>query len=354
MGATASTLVPTSSPPIPLRAGLALELRSAAGAPPPDCTAVLPIYPELVLRMHVAGALPPPSRAAAPVTLRAQDWTSADFNPVPLDAEVVRAAQAVGGTTPEILLRVLEVPGGAAGGTLALELATRYQRFIPGRNRHAASPLFDRVLAAHRDLHDVRLSLVAADHAHALDTWRWTVRLDPDASLAVQTAALFHDVERLESERYVRREQHADDYLQFKLAHARKGAELTVAVLTEIGMDAGEVTRVAELVAGHERLGADPELDLLNQADALSFFSINSCGFIAYYGEAHTRKKIAYTLDRLGPRGRAELGRLRLRNDIAALLAQQLADRPRDIDDHAASDAHATLSSSVATSPEMP
>jgi hypothetical protein len=79
--------------------------------------------------------------------------------------------------------------------------------------------------------------------------------------------------------------------------------------------------RVAELVAWHERPGRDEELLLLNDADALSFFSLNSSGFLDYYGPAHTARKVLYTLDRMRPSARRRLrAGIRLRREIEALV----------------------------------
>jgi hypothetical protein len=165
---------------------------------------------------------------------------------------------------------------------------------------------------------------VRADYAHALDVWQWTLRLEPSASFEAQLAALFHDIERLVSEDRVRIEHHARDYAAFKRSHARRGAEIAREVLLGIDLDARTADRVAELIASHEAPDADGERTLLNDADALSFFSLNSAGFADYYGMPHTRAKVAYTLARLSARGRAQLGALRLRADVAALLAHQI------------------------------
>jgi hypothetical protein len=161
---------------------------------------------------------------------------------------------------------------------------------------------------------------VSADYDHARDTWRWVLRLHPEASAAVQIAALFHDVERLVSESDQRIEHHAPDYAKFKDAHAAAGARLTAAALVGLGAPPGLVGRVAELVATHERPAGDEDKALLNEADALSFFSLNAPGFARYYGPAHTAKKVAYTLARLEPRGRQVLREIRHRADIARLI----------------------------------
>ena len=251
-------------------------------------------------------------------------WRARDFDPVTLDIAIDHVLRVRGGLT----LQVSDRGSAARCGQAARQVMTRYQRLCRGTNEHSATPLFDRVLGLHRDAHDLQRPLVAADHDHALDTWRWTLRLDPAASLAAQLAALLHDIERLDSEGEVRIEQHSPDYLAFKTAHAAGGARRARRLLADALAPQELIDRVAELIRGHEQPGDDPESLLINDADALSFFSLNACGFISYYGPEHTRKKIRYTLDRLSPRGWGELTLLRQRADLQALLDQVLLEAP--------------------------
>jgi hypothetical protein len=201
-----------------------------------------------------------------------------------------------------------------------MEVLNRCQRAIGRRNRHSHGQLFDRVLRRHRALHDLDKPLVRADYNHAVDVWQWMLRLDGSASLAAQLAALFHDIERLASEADVRIEHLAPDYQDFKDAHARAGAATTRQILLDAGVPTAVCDRVTELVAAHERQSADPEVALLNDADALSFFSLNSSGYADYYGPEQTKKKVAYTLARMRDAARAKLASVRLRADVAALL----------------------------------
>ena len=187
------------------------------------------------------------------------------------------------------------------------------------RNERSSDERFAEILRRHRRLHDLDKPLVKADFDHALDVWQWVLRLRPEASLALQVAALFHDIERLVSEADVRLEQHAADYQQFKDAHARAGAVMMREALADL-LPAADIARAAQLVAEHERPGADEELATLNDADALSFFSLNSSGFYDYYGPDHTRRKVAYTLGRLRGHLHGELARMTIRPEVRAFL----------------------------------
>ena len=218
-------------------------------------------------------------------------------------------------------------PSGLRPAPFALEVMNRCQRHVGRRNRHSQGQLFTRVLRRHRALHDLEKPLVRADYNHALDVWQWLLRLEPDAPMHLQFAGLFHDVERLSSEPDARVEHLASDYQAFKEAHARGGVELTERVLAEVGVSAEVRARVAALVATHERVSDDREVALLNDADALSFFSLNSNGYANYFGPEQTKKKVAYTLNRLRPVARAKLATVRLRPDVRAMVERAMPER---------------------------
>jgi hypothetical protein len=224
--------------------------------------------------------------------------------------------------------RWLVVQGEEDGCTLgdtAREILTRYQRLVPRTNADSSTQLFRNVLSAHRALHDLSLPLVRADYDHALDVWQWTLRLMPAASLALQLAALFHDIERLLSEAERRIEHTAPDYQAFKNAHAAAGAGLAARVLAGCGVDRTTSDSVARLIREHEQprdLVRSGDAGLLADADALSFFSLNSPGFADYYGAEHTHRKVRYTLGRMSSAAVRRLVGIRLRADVARVLAE--------------------------------
>lgn len=256
-----------------------------------------------------------------------ETWESQSFNFYDLDALLDDMAERTAGPFALLLAGEGErLPG------FAREVLTRHQRLMDWRNTASRTTLFDRVLAEHRALHDLAKPLVRADYNHALDTWQWALRLEPEADLAVQLAALFHDVERLVSEADVRIEHHSANtanYQDFKDDHALKGAWMADQTLARAGVDERTRRRTARLISEHERPPAagDPEareIALLNDADALSFFSLNSVGYLDYYGPEQTRRKVAYTLRRLRPGSLRYLDGMRLRPEVAETLAEAL------------------------------
>ena len=243
--------------------------------------------------------------------LRASEWDRDDFDTWAFDVAIDELA------SDSFTLRVTD---DAARDAFPFEVLNRCQRHVERRNRHSQGQMFTRVLRKHRALHDLGKPLVRADYNHALDVRQWLLRLEPDASLALQLAALFHDVERLVSESEQRVEHLAADYQSFKDEHARRGAELTRGLLAEAGVSESVRDRVAELIARHERQSDDPELALLNDADALSFFSLNSHGYASYFGPEQTRKKVAYTWNRMREGARVRLANVRLRRDVREMV----------------------------------
>jgi hypothetical protein len=195
---------------------------------------------------------------------------------------------------------------------LRAQLAIRTQRLAARRNTWSATDWFTAVLAEHHALHPLDKPLARADLDHALDAWQWTLELDPDARASVQLAALLHDIERLTSETDARVEHLADDYQAFKDAHAEAGAQHARTLLDRAGVPAAIADQTCALIAVHERTGGSASLVALNDADALSFFSLNSPGYLRYFGEDHTAAKVAYTYRRMSRAARAWLGEMRM------------------------------------------
>jgi hypothetical protein len=253
--------------------------------------------------------------SVAQLRIAAVDWLADDVDLLQIDGQVHRFEDA---RLPFCL--VLEGDQDQAE-LVATQILTRYQRLLPLGEEFNQRSVLD-VLPAHRALFDTSKPLVRADYDHALDTWRWVLRLSPTASIQLQLAALFHDIERLSTEADVRVEHLAPDYLEFKRLHAAAGALYLTRFLTRIGFASDIVERVGDLVRSHEEPGSGTELALLNDADSLSFFSLNSWGFFTYFGEEHTRMKVRFTLGRMSRNARAWLPTLRQHPRVAEYICQ--------------------------------
>jgi len=260
------------------------------------------------------------AQARPGLDLALADWQSDSFPFGDFDrlAETL-AADAPGGAFE---IRLSGEPRRLAAA--APQVVTRCQRLAARRNAASASELFERVLAAHRRLHDRIHPPAASVYAHALDTWQWLLRLEPEAGLAPQLAALFHDVDRLAAA--------AGAPIAPGNANAqRRGVWVTDELLADLDVDLAVRVRVHRLIAGrHPSIAADSlaaEIALLDDADALSFFSFESAACLDDLGAEQTARQVAHALSRLRPASRAWLRGLRLRTAVARLVEQEDARR---------------------------
>jgi hypothetical protein len=206
----------------------------------------------------------------------------------------------------------IAVRGGDAVG-VALEVLGRYQRLLCRRNAWSQGRAFEAVLSVLAALPSTP-PFLKEDVDHALDTWQWVVRLDPAASLRTQLAALVHELDRVAGDSRERLEHRArgDSAKDSRtLLHA-------IQLLRDAGISHEEALAVRDIVAGHP----DQERDslLLDDADALSFLSLGSSRYADHFGHAQTRRKVAFTVGRLGDVARQRLALVRLRPDVARLL----------------------------------
>jgi Domain of unknown function (DUF4202) len=199
---------------------------------------------------------------------------------------------------------------------VAVEVLARYQRLVARRNRVSSTPLFQAALEAHAALFDVSLPLARVDLEHALDTWQWMLRLEPEIGLAPQLAALFHDIDRLESEPHEKIEHRAHRMLDDP--QAQRGGERVLAILRGLGVDERDALRTRDLING--RIQDEADAVTLDDADSLSFLSLMSPGYADYFGLAQTRRKVMFTLSRLKAAAREKVALFRLRPDIDRLI----------------------------------
>ena len=137
------------------------------------------------------------------------------------------------------------------------------------------------------------------DLGHARIALKWLLKLKPDADLAAQIAVLAHDIER-GTEGYLERKKQKlkkKDYEEYKRIHAEEGATVVAEILKDQGYDQELIDRVKGLVTKHET-GGDPDSDLLQAADSLSYFENNVPGYLKRGGPDQLRKKMKFMFGR--------------------------------------------------------
>jgi hypothetical protein len=110
---------------------------------------------------------------------------------------------------------------------------------------------------------------------HLRRTRAWLLELDPGASEALRLAALTHDIERHfpggPTQDLTKAPEEESDYRRL---HAERSASIVREWLRGHGAPEALSDDVARLIRLHE-VGGDPEADLLQAADSLSFLEVN-------------------------------------------------------------------------------
>jgi hypothetical protein len=146
------------------------------------------------------------------------------------------------------------------------------------------------------------------DPSHAENTMHWISVLQPDADEILLLAGFGHDVERSMPDRYTFAA--FGDYNEYKLAHAKRSGRIIMAMALDGGYSADEAERLRHIVAGHEFSSPDPEIQLLCDADSISFFDNNASYYLADKGEGWTKKKMEFMYDPASERAKRCISRV--------------------------------------------
>jgi hypothetical protein len=205
------------------------------------------------------------------------------------------------------------------------QVFTRYQRLFQRRNRHSRSNLFTSVLARHRELQRLAPPAHSAEFDHALDIWQWVLRLHPEASDALQVAALFHHIASPADGG----DLHSEDTTEARRTIQRPGWEANVEMLgrclAELQLPREPVERAARLISGQDPAD-DGELDILANARALSFLAVNSSAFLRRYGVDRAASKVGIMVRRMNEQVRGLLPGIRLDPRVHELVLEALRD----------------------------
>jgi len=145
---------------------------------------------------------------------------------------------------------------------------------------------------------------VPEDYAHSKSVKEWVLKLMPDADWALQIAAFAHDVERALPQSKVIRSKFSD-YNEFKNAHALNSAKVIQEILDKYPLSCKEKNKILSLIRNHE-LGQseDLDLDVLKDADSLSFFNVNLMAYAERNDESEVLSRMMWGYQRLSGRAR--------------------------------------------------
>ncbi len=171
------------------------------------------------------------------------------------------------------------------------------------------------------------------ERLHALDVLSWVKRLNPDPTLALQLAALFHDIDRVVNPEMgggFKGNRNTDEYLQHKKQHAGRSAAFVIPELARNGFDPETIARTEFLILHHDDSGeeveryGDRELDALVAADTFGFFTSIAPKLFAAEGPDRLRDKIRFMIDKIPESARATLWETRLENQTFESLKNEV------------------------------
>ena len=136
----------------------------------------------------------------------------------------------------------------------------------------------------------IKGSSVPEDPIHSINTLEWLLKLMPDASESLKIAALGHDIERAIEKRKVSRQDYKD-YNAFKDAHALNSANVLAEFMQACDIDKKMIDEVFFLVRHHETGGTD-RVDILKDADSISYFDVNLPHYLLRNNLKETKKKV--------------------------------------------------------------
>jgi len=143
----------------------------------------------------------------------------------------------------------------------------------------------------------IKESSVPKDLIHSKNTLEWLLKLNPDADEALKIAALGHDIERAIEGRKVKREDFKN-YDEFKDAHASNSAKVMTEIMKECGISKRLADDIFSLVRYHET-GNTKCIDILRDADSISFFHVNLPCYFIRNGAEETKKRCLWGYRRL-------------------------------------------------------
>jgi len=135
----------------------------------------------------------------------------------------------------------------------------------------------------------IKKSPVPEDPIHSKNTLEWLLKLKPDVDEALKIAALGHDIERAIEKRKVGREDYKN-YDEFKDAHALNSAKILAEIMKECSISKKLTDDIFFLVCHHER-GGTRRVDMLRDADSISFFHVNLPYYFIRNSVEETKKR---------------------------------------------------------------
>ncbi|MDD5340941.1 MAG: DUF4202 family protein [Patescibacteria group bacterium] len=143
------------------------------------------------------------------------------------------------------------------------------------------------------------------DHLHSV--WQWVLKLKPGANIALQLAALGHDIDRSIEERRIKKQDFAT-YDEYKEEHALLSAQIMCEILRKYNFDESTIVKVKHLIENHE-VGGSGDIEILKEADSVAFFN-NLPHYLEMHTPNETIDKIKFMYNRLNDKAKSMVNQI--------------------------------------------
>jgi hypothetical protein len=110
-------------------------------------------------------------------------------------------------------------------------------------------------------------------------------------------------------------------YDDFKRAHAERAGQLVARIAKESGYSSEEAAEIERLIGEAEFSSADPDVQLICDADSISYFDYNIHFYMKRHPASDTRQKMKFMHDRASEKAKAEIDKiLAAHEDLAKLM----------------------------------
>ncbi len=158
------------------------------------------------------------------------------------------------------------------------------------------------------------------EYGHSQSVWQWVLKLKPDADIALQIAALGHDIDR-SFEDYRKMKARYATYDEYKKAHALLSAKITCDILIKHNFDKATIDKVKHLIENHE-IGGEGDVETLTEADSMTFFNN-----LRHYRDTHTEKetidKIKFMYKRLSAKAKKLVNQIKFKDQELSNLVEE-------------------------------
>jgi hypothetical protein len=167
-------------------------------------------------------------------------------------------------------------------------------------------------------------SLSKTDLNHARSTKKWLLILKPDADVAMQIAALAHDIERgIYNEGGAG--ELSKDYNKYKEEHAKRSAKIICDLLRKHKFDQQVIEKVNNIVLSHE-VGGEEDIEIVKDADSISFFEENLEHYFERYGRKRTKFKVSFMFERVSVKAKEIIKKFKFKDEELDLIFREIVD----------------------------